>query len=185
MTSTSDPSDSSATRRPLLVFFSRPGENYWAGGRRNLEIGNTKVVAEMISERIDCDTYEILAADPYPEAYDPTVERGRQEQNDNARPEIDGDPPDLSGYRTVLIGCPLWHMRAPMIIRSFLDQTSALAGKTVHPFFTYGAEQGSVIEDYRELCPKADVREGLAIRGEDVEGAANEVEAWLDKSGLR
>lgn len=122
---------------------------------------------------------------PYPEAYDPTVERNQQEQNDNARPEIDGDLPDLSGYQTVLIGCPVWNMRAPMIIHSFLDQTSALADKTVYPFLTYGVGQGSVVEDYRGLCPKADVREGLAIRGEDVEGAANEVEAWLDKSGLR
>ncbi len=26
--------------RILLAYFSRPGENYWNGGRRNLEVGN-------------------------------------------------------------------------------------------------------------------------------------------------
>jgi hypothetical protein len=29
----------------LLAYFSRPGENYYYGGRRNLEVGNTEVLA--------------------------------------------------------------------------------------------------------------------------------------------
>jgi hypothetical protein len=30
-----------AGKNVLLVYFSRPGENYWNGGRRNLRVGNT------------------------------------------------------------------------------------------------------------------------------------------------
>jgi hypothetical protein len=33
----------------LLAYFSRPGENYYYGGRTNLEVGNTEMLATMIS----------------------------------------------------------------------------------------------------------------------------------------
>jgi hypothetical protein len=51
--------------RILLASFSRPGENYWNGGRRNLQVGNTEVLAREISARLDCDVHRIEAADPY------------------------------------------------------------------------------------------------------------------------
>ena len=50
----------------LLAYFSRPGENYWNGGRRNLKVGNTEVLARAISARLDCDVHRIEAVDPYP-----------------------------------------------------------------------------------------------------------------------
>lgn len=175
---------SSAAAGTLLVFFSRPGENYWEGGRRNLEVGNTKVIAQMIQERIDCDVYEILAADPYPESYDPTVERNQREQNANARPAIDGELPEMSGYSTILLGSPVWNTRAPMIMRTFLEQVDELAGKTVHPFLTYAVGEGSVFPDYAEFCPDADIREGFAVRGEDARDAADNVQEWLARSSL-
>ncbi len=67
--------------RILLAYFSRPGENLWSGGRRNLKIGNTKVLARAISVRVDCDVHRIEAVDPYPADYDETVERNVQEQD--------------------------------------------------------------------------------------------------------
>ena len=54
---------------PLLVYFSRPDENYVEGGRRNLDVGDTKRLAQMILDRLGCDSYEILAADAHPMAY--------------------------------------------------------------------------------------------------------------------
>lgn len=180
MTTTHQPSGGKA----LLVYFSRAGENYWNGGRRDLETGNTKVIAQMIQERVGCDVYEIRAADPYPEAYEPTVERNQQEQNEDARPGIDGELPDLSGYDTILLGSPVWNTRAPMIMRTFLDNTDALVGKTIHPFITYAVGEGSVFADYARLCPDADVTEGLAVRGEDRDSNNRELEEWLTEQGL-
>ncbi|AGP30282.1 flavodoxin [Corynebacterium terpenotabidum] len=168
----------------LLVYFSRPGENYREGGRRDLDVGNTTRLAQMIAGRIDCDRYEIVAADPYPDAYDATVERNRREQEDGARPEIVGELPDLSVYDAVLIGSPVWNTRAPMIIRTFLDRTDALAGMTVHPFLTYAVGEGSVVDDYVRLCPDADVRDGLAVRGEEVDDRGDAVDGWLRGNGL-
>ena len=56
------------TGRILLAYFSRPGENYYYGGRRDLDVGNTQVLAEMIADLIDCDVFRIEAAEPYPDA---------------------------------------------------------------------------------------------------------------------
>lgn len=174
------PVDASA----LLVFFSRPGENYWYGGLRDLDLGNTKRLAQMIAERIDCDTYEIRPADPYPQAYDSTVKRNRQEQAEDARPEIAGDLPDVSDYETVLLGSPVWSSSAPMIMSTFIDSVD-LTGTTVLPFVTYAVSGMSGIDqDYRDALPEVEVVDGLAVQGEEVDEAAGDVAAWLRENGL-
>lgn len=61
-TGASEDSPASA-RRVLLAYFSRAGENYHYGGRRNLAVGNTQVVAQLISHRLTVDTFRIEAAD--------------------------------------------------------------------------------------------------------------------------
>jgi hypothetical protein len=68
-------------RRVLLANFSRAGENYYYGGRTDLTVGNTEVLAGMIKDRLDCEVHRIEAADPYPESYDFTVARNVREQN--------------------------------------------------------------------------------------------------------
>ncbi|QDP96603.1 hypothetical protein FOE78_12400 [Microlunatus elymi] len=168
----------------LLVYFSRPGENYWEGGRRDLEVGNTKRLAQIIAERIVCDEFEILAADPYPEAYDPTVERNEREQNEDARPRIAGDLPDMSEYGSVLIGSPIWNMRTSMIMSTFVEAVD-VAGKRILPFVTYAVSgMSDVDQDYRDALPDSDVADGLAVRGEDVDGAAAPVADWLRANDL-
>lgn len=168
----------------LLVFFSRAGENYYEGGRRDLEVGNTAVLAGMIADRVACDVYEIEAADPYPEAYDPTVARNVREQDADARPAIAGDLPDVAGYDVVLLGSPVWNVRAPMIMSTFVEGVD-LRGTTVLPFVTYAVSGMAGIDaDYRDAMPGSDVGTGLAVRGEDVADAGAELEAWLAAAGL-
>ncbi|MFJ8949255.1 hypothetical protein ACIRO1_04080 [Streptomyces sp. NPDC102381] len=75
----SDPSGSDAGR-VLLAYFSRPGENYDYGKRRDLKVGNTEVLAGMIADRITCDVHRIEAAAPYSDSYDDTVARNVPEQ---------------------------------------------------------------------------------------------------------
>lgn len=174
----------SAPATTLIVYFSRSGENYWEGGRRDLEVGNTKRLAQAIAERIDCDEFEILAADPYPEAYDPTVERNQREQNADARPAIANELPDTGGYDTVLLGSPVWNVRAPMIMSTFVESVD-LAGKRILPFVTYAVSGMSGIDrEHRDSLPGSDVADGLAVRGEDVDAAGADVDAWLRESGL-
>lgn len=174
---------SAPNSRAVLVYFSRPGENYWHGGSRDLDIGNTQVVAQHIAERVSADVIRIEAADPYPHDYEATVERNRREQQDDARPEIAGGTPDLDGYDTILLGCPVWNSRAPMIIRTLLDATD-LAGRTIYPFITYAVGEGGVFADYSDLYPQATVGTDLAIQGEYATDAAPQIDQWLADNGL-
>jgi flavodoxin len=176
----------SSTRDPrvLLVYFSRAGENYYYGERRNLEVGNTAVLAGLISDRIGCDTYMIEAADPYPDAYDPTVARNVEEQQADARPAIASPLPDVTGHDVVLLGSPVWNVRAPMIMSTFIDGVD-LTGKTIMPFVTYAVSgMSGVDDDYRDALPESDVRDGLAVQGEAVTEAGSDLDAWLNTNDL-
>ncbi|WP_327097700.1 hypothetical protein OIE68_02130 [Nocardia vinacea] len=72
--------------RVLLAYFSRAGMNYHYGGRLRLEVGNTQVLAGLISARIGCDVHRIDPVEPYPDDYEATVARNVDEQDSNARP---------------------------------------------------------------------------------------------------
>ncbi|WP_258956985.1 flavodoxin [Rhodococcus globerulus] len=177
-------STSTPDSRVLLIYFSRAGENYNYGGRRDLEVGNTEILAGMIADRIDCDTYKIQAVDPYPAAYTPTVERNAREQQDDLRPAIADPLPNVSGYDTVLLGTPVWNTRAPMIMSTFIEGVD-LAGKEILPFVTYAVSGMSGIDDdYREALPDSKVRDGLAVQGERVTEAASDLDNWLSLNAL-
>ncbi|MEU7858364.1 flavodoxin [Nonomuraea sp. NPDC049141] len=173
-----------AAKSILLAYFSRAGENYYNGGRRNLKVGNTEVLAQMISSRIDCDVHRIEPADPYPEDYEETVARNVREQDTDARPAIAGPLPSIDRYDTVLLGSPVWNVRAPMIM-STVTEGLDLRGKTVVPFTTHAMSGlGTTARDYAASCPGATIAEGLAVRGEEVNDADAVVDAWLQRLRL-
>lgn len=175
---------SAAESKMLLAYFSRAGENYHYGGRTHLEVGNTEVAAKMISSLVGIDVYKIEAADPYPTSYQATVDRNVREQNDEARPEIAGQLPAAETYDTVLLGSPIWNVRPPMIMRTFVERID-WRGKTIAPFVTHAVSGlGSTTDDYTRLCPGATITEALAVRGEEVRDARADVTTWLRNIGL-
>lgn len=183
-TSATPSSTPNSSSKVLLAYFSRPGENYHYGGRIDLEVGNTQVLADVIASAVTVDVYRIEAAEPYPDSYQATVERNKQEQDDEARPAIARALPRVEPYEAVLLGSPIWNVRTPMIMRTFVDGVD-LRGKTIHPFVTYAVSGiGNTIEDYTLLCPDATIGHGLAVRGEEVNAAGVDVTAWLQRTSL-
>ena len=180
-----DTTERAGDRRILIAYYSRAGENYYYGGRRTLEVGNTEVLAGMIRRLLACDVYRIEAADPYSDDYDATVERNVREQNDDARPSIANPRTSISDYDTVLVGSPIWNNRAPMIMSTFMESFD-FSGKTLYPFVTYAVSGlGSTERDYAALAPRATIGEGLAVRGEEVQSAQSQAEEWLRQIRLR
>jgi flavodoxin len=173
-----------AANRILIAYFSRPGENYYYCGRRNLEVGNTEVLARIIAELIGCDVYRIAATDPYPDGYDATVARNVTEQNADARPAIANPLASIERYDRLLLGSPIWNVRPPMIMSTFAESYD-FTGKTVHPFVTYAVSGlGSTERDYAASCAGGQIRPGLAVRGEEVTQHRDDVSAWLRQSRL-
>ncbi len=168
----------------LVVYFSRAGENYSYGDRIDLEVGNTAVLANKLSALIDCDVYEVEAAEPYSDSYDDTVYRNVREQDADARPAIANLIPSIDQYQTVLLGSPIWNVRPPMIMSTFAESFD-FAGKLIHPFVTYAVSGlGSIEDTYGELLPTATFGEPLAVQGETVADSDAAAEAWLGRIGL-
>ncbi|MCI0143022.1 hypothetical protein KNN17_15760 [Arthrobacter bambusae] len=170
--------------RVLLAYFSRAGENYHDGGRVHLDVGNTEVLAGMLSALITCDVHRVDPAEPYSVNYDATVARNVQEQNENARPAISGPLPSIEQYDTVLLASGIWNVRAPMIMTTFAESHD-FAGKTVHAVTTHAMSGlGTTKRDYAQSCRGAIIGEGLAIRGERVRDSGPDIESWLRRNGL-
>lgn len=176
--------DHAGGRKVLLAYFSRAGENYYYGGTRDLKVGNTEVLANMISKHVRVDVHRIRAAKPYPSSYRETVERNVREQNADARPPIANPLKSIAPYDVVLLGSPIWNVRPPMIMTTFAE-TCDFSGKTIYPFVTYAvSELGTTTQVYSASCPGAKIGQGLAIRGESVRSADRAVEAWLRRINL-
>ena len=174
--------------RVLLAYFSRAGENYYYGGRTQLTVGNTEVLANKIAQLIQCDVHRIEAADPYPNDYAETRERNVQEQRADARPAIANPLASIEGYDVMLLGSPIWNVRTPMIMTSFTERLN-FAGKKIFPVATYAVSGlGTTVRDYTASCPGATIGEGLAVQGEEVGDAIAAVDAavesWLRRIGL-
>ncbi|MFG2550761.1 flavodoxin [Streptomyces sp. NPDC048581] len=186
--SAATPSPGNATPSPgkriLLAYFSRPGENYYYGGRTTLKTGNTEVLAQMINKLIECDVHRIEAVAPYSDDYDKTVARNVREQDADARPAISDPPSSIDRYDVVLLASPIWNVRAPMIMSTFAERYD-FRGKTVHPVTTHAMSGlGTTARDYAASCQGATIGEGLAVRGEEVQKADAEVRSWLRHIGV-
>lgn len=146
--------------------------------------GNTRKVAEQIHARVGGDLIELATVSPYPRDYNAVVEQAKQEQQNNARPQISTEIPDLDAYHTVFVGFPNWWGTMPMPFFTLLE-TYDLGDKTVLPFCTHGGSRlGRAEDDLKRLCPRAKILKGFEVSGSRASGAQDAVDAWLRKAGL-
>jgi flavodoxin len=168
----------------LVAYFSREGANYVNGKIVNLTTGNTQAVAEMISSILLCDNFRIRTVSAYPMEYEQATRVAQEELRQSARPELMSRVKDMPGYETIFLGYPNWWGTMPMAVYTFLEQYD-FTGKSIFPFCTHeGSGLGRSEAEIKRLCPKADVQEGLAIRGGSVASAKPEIEKWLKKNSL-
>ena len=163
--------------KTLVVFFSHAGDNYAVG---NIEVGNTKIVADYISEITGAEQFEIVTHKYDGMAYNPLIKLEQEEANNGELPEYEGDV-DLSGYDTVFIGGPVWWGTYPQVMFTFFkNHAGDLKGKTVIPFTTHeGSGLAHCVEDVKEAFPGANVTPGFSIYGHEVRTQKAKVEKWL------
>ena len=146
--------------------------------------GNTEQLAQMIQAETGGQLFEIAPATPYTEDYDQLLDVAQQEQGDNARPELAGEVENWDSYSTVFVGYPDWWSDAPMLIYSFLESYD-WEGKTLIPFCTSGGSGfGRSLDNLPASAPSATILEGFHVNGSSVDGATEDVAAWLDGLGL-
>ena len=140
--------------------------------------GNTREVAKIIHDKTGGDLFEIKKATPYPNDYKGTVDVGKQEVEQNARPKLAGPLPDLKQYDVILLGYPIWWYIEPMPVKTFIEAQD-LSGKTILPFATSGGSDIiASVEDLRKALPDAQVKDGLLAN------MTGGIDSWLKENGL-
>ena len=71
--------------KPLVVYFSRVGENSVNGQIEIIKKGFTEILAEKISALKNAPMYKIEPVEPYPSSYEECVRRSRKEDEDGGR----------------------------------------------------------------------------------------------------
>ena len=178
---TSQTTDMKNSKKVLVVFFSRTGENYAVG---NIEKGNTHIIAEMIAKESGGKLFRIETVKPYPDEYKACVEVAKAEKESNARPEIKGDV-KVEDYDIIFLGYPNWWGDMPMAVYTFIEKHN-WNGKTVVPFCTHeGSGLSGTERKLKDACKGATVSAGLAIKGTTAQNSQPQtlktVQTWLLK----
>ena len=157
---------------------------------------NTKVLAEIIHQKVGGDLVALELENPYPDDYDAIVKQVAHENETRFLPPLKTKV-DMTRYNTIFLGFPTWGMQLPPPMKSFLHENN-LSGKSVIPFNTHGGYGlGNSFEKFKELCPYSNVLKGfsmkggserdgvyLAIKGDRKNEAERQVEKWLGELKL-
>ncbi len=169
-------SNKNTMNKSIVIFFSHAGDNYSVG---NIEVGNTKIVADYITEIKGADQFEIITHKYDGMAYTPLINLAKEEANKGELPPYEGTAPDLSQYDTVFIGGPVWWGTYPQVMFTLFKDIN-LDGKTVIPFTTHeGSGLASCASDVKKAFPKAKVTGEFSIYGHEVRTGRAKVEKWL------
>lgn len=179
----------------LVAYFSRVGNTDWEDGVdavssasiniRNGEFyGNAQLLAQFAQEVTGGDLFLIETVEKYPSAYRATTDKAADEQDDDARPELASHVENMDGYDTIILIYPNWWGTLPQAVMTFLEEYD-FSGKTILPLCTHeGSRMGSSEKDIKKLCPDAILLGGLDIRGSKAPKAKDDVEKWINKSGI-
>lgn len=170
--------------KTLIAYFSRPGNNYVNGSIVNLPVGNTEIAAKKLQSLTGGMLFKIVPVKKYSEDYHNCTKEALKELRANARPELSEYLDNIDGYDTILLGFPNWWGTLPMPVWTFLERYD-FSDKTILPLCTNeGSGMGKSEADIKRLCPGADIKCGLAIRGSNVSHADRELKDWIREAGL-
>ena len=170
-------------KKCFIVYYSRRGENHYDGGLKFLQIGNTERIAASIAEILNCGSFRVERAVPYPEGYRACCGEAVAEWKAGARPEIEGYCHEVTEADVLFVGYPIWCGTMPMPMFTFLEHYD-LTGKIIVPFCTHeGSGFGTSLSDLERICRGAVIGSALEVRGCKVGENAERIAEWA-RSGV-
>ena len=144
--------------------------------------GNTRRAAELIARLAGSDLQEFQPEIPYPSDYTATVQRVKEELQENTYPTLLPLPVDWTHYETILLGTPNWCGTMAPPVASFLYQAMP-TDKTIVPFCTHGGSGGAKIaNDIAHYCIGCDLLPILALRRGEEDHWEAAVTDWLKRA---
>ena len=170
--------------KTLIAFFSRADENYFAGAMRYVKVGNTEIVAGIMKDMIEADSFKIEMKNPYSPVYMTCIEEAKKDLREQARPELTNYLDSIEEYDTIVLAYPNYWGTFPMAVATFLEHYD-FTGKTILPLCTNeGSGMGGSEKGIKKLAPGAEVRKGLPITGSNAANSGESVRRWLKANGL-
>ena len=165
----------------LIAYFSKDGGNSVDGVTKNLEKGNTEIVAEKIAKLTGGELYPLIPVEPYSNNYLVTSARAKKEADEGAFPAIANLKKSLDEYDVIYLGFPNWYRSYPRIIATFLKSYD-FTGKVIKPFCTNEEGAFGIGElELRATLKTAQLKEGFAVKGSEADECDLELSAWVNK----
>ena len=142
-------------------------------------LGNMQYMAMAIQEAIGGELFRIETTEEYSLEHEILVNQAKEEQNEDARPELATHIENVEQYDIIFLGYPNWWGDMPQPLYTFLEEYD-FSGKTIIPFNSHGGSGFSnTIEEIKKLQPNATVRDdGLSISRNDVADSEQEITDW-------
>ncbi len=165
-------------KKSIIIYFSRADENYFGGEMRYVDKGNTEVIAEYIKDIVGADMFKVEPLNAYPADYMECIEEAKVRTKEHNAP-IKKNIPDISEYDVIYVGSPIYWGGMPEELFTALKGLD-YSGKVVRPFTTHeGSGLSGVPRQLKEICAGAEVLDGLAIVGSQVNNSKKKVEDWI------
>lgn len=165
-------------RKSLIIYFSRADENYFGGSMKYIDKGNTEVVAEYIKDITGGDMFKVEPLIPYSKDYMTCINEAKERTNSH-NAQIKEKVPDISSYEVIYVGSPIYWGGMPEELFTALKGLD-FNGKIIRPFVTHeGSGLSGVPRQLKEICIGAEVLDGLAITGSEVNNSKSMVENWI------
>ena len=163
--------DEASKSKSLVVYYSQNGA--------------TKQVANLLAKAVGAYIDSITAVVPYDGNFEETIARCQEEFKNGEVPEVNPISCDVAAYDTIYIGYPIWFGTVAQPMAGWL-KTANLDGKVIVPFCTFGSGGlNSSTEAIKKSVPNATFIEGYGVRNARIDKAAEEIETFLIKRGIK
>ena len=148
--------------------------------------GHTKMIAESIQKKLNCDILEIKPVKPYSTNYQTVVDEEQNNSSAGKTPDIQKIDKNINEYDEIIIGTPVWWYTIAPVIRTFLTQND-LSNKTIKPFATNAGWLGHTFQEIQKLCPNSKVDKGMNIvftedhHVSQLVTSPDEIDEWIEK----
>ncbi len=166
----------------LIIYYSRKGQNYWNGSIKDLNKGNTEIVAEFIQKAVGGDLFEIETLKEYSADYYECIDEAKKELSSGARPKLKKYIHDIDEYDNVFVCGPCWWGTYPMAVLTQLEMLDWNRKRVIAVMTHEGSALGSSERDLKKICTGAIFEKGLAIHGADASKSEKEVIDWAKKA---
>ena len=143
-----------------------------------IDKGNTEVIAEYIKEITNADIFKVEPLVPYSKSYMECIREAKERTKSHNAP-IKENIPDISSYDVIYVGSPIYWGGMPEEMFTALKGLD-YSGKIIRPFTTHeGSGLSGVPRQLKEICVGAEILDGLAITGSQVNDSRQKVEDWI------